>query len=134
MCTAENTLILIIADNGHRQQEQIDLSKAFDEFAVQKSSLWDPPRSKDELTISSGSIDWPLAHHLHNPSFSTLTPHEPTTADASNPCTWQIMGNSREPQKTSIFDFLARREVDDEFAHDLRHILSCDENWLAKIR
>lgn len=33
-----------------------------------KSPLWNPPRRREEVVIPSGSLDWPLAHHLHNPS------------------------------------------------------------------
>lgn len=84
--------------------------------------------------IPSGSLRWPLAHHLHNPSFTTMTPHTGETADVSNPCVWLIMANAYEPGETLIFDHLARREVDDGLTRYPKHILACHEDWLGKIR
>ncbi|KAI9653515.1 MAG: hypothetical protein M1821_007023 [Bathelium mastoideum] len=112
----------------------LNLQQEFAHFQLTESALWNPPRPKDELVPPSGSLHWPLAHHLHNPSFTTLNALGGGTEDETNPCVWLIMANSFMSGETMIFDHLARREVVDGFKMYPKHILACHEQWLSRVR
>ncbi|KAF1963756.1 hypothetical protein CC80DRAFT_12593, partial [Byssothecium circinans] len=117
------------------QQERVfNLPEAFREFQEFESVSWASPRRKDELVAPSGSLTWPIAHHLHNPSFQTLTPHEGETEDATSSCVWMIIANNFVPGKTFIFDHLSRRESVDGLQIYPQTILDLHETWLSKIR
>jgi hypothetical protein len=53
----------------------------FARFKKEEPALWKPARSANELVPPSGQLESPIAHHLHNPSFYTLTPHDGETAE-----------------------------------------------------
>ncbi|KAH7379497.1 hypothetical protein BKA66DRAFT_466078 [Pyrenochaeta sp. MPI-SDFR-AT-0127] len=111
-----------------------NLPEAFREFQELESTSWARPRRKDELVPPSGSLEWPIAHHLHNPSFQTLTPHEGETEDATSACVWLIIANNFVPGKTFIFDHLSRRESVDGLQIYPQSILDLHETWLSKVR
>ncbi len=111
-----------------------DIEQEFASFRQTESNLWQPPRPQSELVRPSGTLDWPIAHHLHNPSFTTMDPHDGETMDESNPCVWLVMANSFVPGKTFIFDHLSRREASDGLKEYPKSILECHEQWLAKLR
>lgn len=94
----------------------------------------EPTAAKDELVPPSGDFNWPIAHHLHNPSFVTQYPYHGETADPTTPCIALIMANTFVNGKTLIFDHLARREITDGLVDYPVNILACHEDWLFKIR
>ena len=81
----------------------------------------------------SGDFNWPIAHHLHNPSF-TQNPHNRETADPTNPCIVLVMATAFVKGKALIYDHLARLEVVDGLVDYPEHILRCHEAWLLKLR
>jgi hypothetical protein len=108
--------------------------KSFHEFQELESRSWTHYRRSDELVPPSGSLEWPIAHHLHNPSFQTLTPHNGETEDATTSCIWMIIANNFVPGKTLIFDHLSRRESIDGLEVYPRSILKIHEDWVSEIR
>ena len=110
------------------------LKQEFIEFQKTESRLWNPPRREDELVPPSGDLNWPISHHLHNPTFITRTPHDGETEDDTNPCIWLIMANSFVQGKTLIYDHLARREGSDGLKEYPPAILHCHEEWLSTVR
>lgn len=115
--------------------DAFDYRSEFVKFQKTESVLWDPPRREDELVLPSGDLDSPIAHHMHNPSFITLTPRGGETADETNPCVWLIMAAGAFVKgKTLIYDHLARREVVDGLKDYPKRILRCHEEWLSIIR
>src|ERR1700728_676995 len=64
----------------------------------------------------SGSLHSPIAHHLHQPSYSTnnLDSDDAETADWTNGCTAMVMGNGFEEGVTFLFDHLHRRSQNSE--------------------
>jgi hypothetical protein len=119
---------------GSLNLRPFNVRQEFAEFQATESALWSPPRPSNELVRPSGSQDWPLAHHLHNPSFTTLQPYNEETEDDTNPRVWLIMANNFVPGKTLIFDHLARREIVDGLKMYPKEILACHERWLSRIR
>ncbi|KAF1848361.1 uncharacterized protein K460DRAFT_393453 [Cucurbitaria berberidis CBS 394.84] len=117
-----------------QQECGFNLPEAFREFQELESKSWTHPRRKDELVAPSGSLSWPIAHYLHNPSFQTLTPHEEETEDATSSCIWMIIANNFVSGKTFIFDHLSRRESVDGLQVYPQTILDLHETWLSKIR
>lgn len=110
------------------------LKNEFINFQKAESQLWNPPRREDELVHPSGDLNWPISHHLHNPTFITRTPHNGDTEDETNPCIWLIMANTFDKGKTLIYDHLARREGSDGLKEYPPPILQCHEEWLSTIR
>jgi hypothetical protein len=53
----------------------------FARFKKEEPALWKPARPANEFVPPSGQLESPIAHHLHNPSFYTLTPHDGETAE-----------------------------------------------------
>ena len=121
-------------EHSKSQQLAFNVSVEFTRFQGTESLLWSPPRRKDELVPPSGAFNWPIVHHLHNPSFSTQTPHNGETADPTNPCIGLIMANSFVIGKTFIYDHLARREIVDGLVDYPENILRCHEAWLFRMR
>jgi hypothetical protein len=119
---------------SNSKQAAFNVSQEFARFQEIESLLWSPLRRKDELVPPSGDFNWPIAHHLHNPSFVTQYPHNGETADPTTPCIALIMANTFLNGKTLIFDHLARREITDGLVDYPAHILACHEDWLLKIR
>jgi hypothetical protein len=153
--------LLILYWSGARHWAGVDTTKSvpfdyrvrFTALLDEEPSLLDPPRSAAELVMSSGELDSPIAHHLHDPSFNTNHLNGAETADETNACIWLIMKNGFEIGKTLIFNHLARRgkpeEVDgikayapdilkghEDFVESVRkHMLAMVEVvWGAKVR
>jgi len=120
--------------HSNLKQPAFNVSDEFARFQETESLLWNPPRRKDELVPPSGDFNWPIAHHLHNPSFITQNPHNGETADPTNPCIGLIMANMFVRGKTLIYDHLARHEIVDGLVDYPEHILRCHEAWLLKIQ
>jgi hypothetical protein len=115
-------------------EHAFNLSEAFRKFQDLESTSWVHPRRKDELVPPSGSLTWPIAHHLHNPSFQTLTPHSGETEDATSSCVWMILASNFVQGETFIFDHLSRRESVDGLQTYPQTILNHHETWLSTIR
>jgi hypothetical protein len=64
----------------------------------------------------SGSLHSSIAHHLHQPSYSTphLDNDDAETADWTNGCVAMIMGNGFEEGLTFIFEHVHRRSQNSE--------------------
>ncbi len=62
-----------------------------------------------QLVRPSGSLDAPLAHHLHQPSLATATPPSEITADVSNESIAMVMHNACR-NDTLIYDHIHRRK------------------------
>lgn len=82
----------------------------------------------------SGQYQSRLAHHLHNPSFHTLTPHNGETADETNLCINLVMQSGFAKGHTFNFDHLSRREIVDGIRKYPPHILQCHEEFTAHLR
>ena len=69
------------------------------------------PEKYSCLAPPSGSLDSIIAHHLHQPSFTTDPQNPRDTADRSNGCIAMVMGNAFQEGETLLFDSLHRRSV-----------------------
>ncbi|PNP54745.1 hypothetical protein THARTR1_04950 [Trichoderma harzianum] len=94
-----------------------DLDKSFLDFQAQESeifqSVFQQPPSPGLLVKLSGSLASPLAHRLHQPSFTTDCRDNAETADPSNGCLAMVMGNVYTPD-TLVFDHVHRRDAQSE--------------------
>jgi len=115
------------------------MNDAFSKFVDSEVSTWtahsDNIPSSDLLVRVSGSLQSPIAHHAHQPSFTTLQPRNSETADETNPCIVMIMGNAFEKSNSLIYDHLLRR---DEKSEGLKmypeDIVRCHEAFIQKVR
>ena len=79
-----------------------DLRQAFEDFKKEEIACWKiegrSPLPRDSFVRPSGSLHSPIAHHLHQPSYSTnnLDSDDAETADWTNGCTAMVMGNGFE--------------------------------------
>jgi hypothetical protein len=94
------------------------LDMAYEQFKVKELHSWrlagQKPPPRETLVRASGSLDAPLAHHLLQPSYTTLSPQDDSdTADPTNGCVAMLMGNLYTP-RTLVFDHLHRRSKDSE--------------------
>jgi len=94
------------------------MNNAFSKFADRETSTWaacgnNIPR-RELLVRVSGSLQSPIAHHAHQPSSTTLQPHDGETADETNPCIAIIMGNVFEKDDSLLYDHLLRRDEKSE--------------------
>jgi hypothetical protein len=131
LCTDLDQKAYSVTDKGE-VVSPFDYREEFATFKKMEPNLWNPPRPEDELVPPSGHLDSPIAHHLYNPSFATMTPRGGETADETNPCIWLVMANGLEKGRTLIFDHLARREVNDGIKAYPARVLQCHEAFLAK--
>ncbi len=97
-----------------------DLRQEFGGFEKEEIACWEfvgrSPLPRDAFVRPSGSLHSPIAHHLHQPSYSThdLDSGDAGTADWTNGCVAMIMGNAFEEGVTFIFDHLHRRSQNSE--------------------
>ena len=115
------------------------MDDAFSKFADSEVSIWatygDSVPSRDLLVKVSGSLQSPIAHHAHQPSFTTLRPRNGETADETNPCIAIIMGNAFEKDKSLIYDHLLRRDEKSEGLQNYpEDVKLCHEAYLQKVR
>jgi hypothetical protein len=115
------------------------MDDAFSKFADSEASIWathsDSVPSRDSLVRASGSLQSPIAHHAHQPSFTTLRPRNGETADETNPCIAIIMGNAFEKDKSLIYDHLLRRDEKSEGLQNYpEDVKLCHEIYLQKVR
>lgn len=88
----------------------MSLADSYDDFTGRENRCWggtgQRPASGDTFVSPSGSLEAPLAHRLHQPSYVTNHPqHNGETADMSNASTAISMGNLYHPD-TLLFDHL----------------------------
>jgi hypothetical protein len=114
------------------------LDEAYDQFKVKELHSWrlagQRPPPRDTLVRASGSLDAPLAHHLLQPSYTTLSPQDDSeTADPTNGCIAMVIGNLYTPG-TLVFDHLHRRSEDSEGLETLPEpVLDCHEDHTRDI-
>jgi hypothetical protein len=115
------------------------MNDAFSKFGDLEASTWaacsDNVPSRDLLVRVSGSLQSPIAHHAHQPSFTTLQPRNGETVDETNPCIAIIMGNAFEKGNSLIYDHLLRRDEKSEglqmYPED---VVRCHEAFIQKVR
>jgi len=115
------------------------MDDAFSKFVDSEVSTWascgDNVPSEDLLVRVSGSLQSSIAHHAHQPSFTTLQPRNCETADETNPCIVMIMGNEFEKGNSLLYDHLLRR---DEKSEGLKmypeDVVQCHEAFIQKVR
>ena len=90
----------------------------FEIFMEKENQAWEISRRTPErlscLVSPSGSLDSIIAHHLHQPSFTTDTQSGGDTADYSNGCIAMVMGNAFRQGESLLFDHLHRRSAKSE--------------------
>jgi hypothetical protein len=87
-------LLIVLVELPNR----IDLGQQFHVFKENELQAWKElgvvPEHQSRLIPPSGSLDSMIAHHLHQPSFTTNALADAhTTADKSNGCIAMVMGN-----------------------------------------
>jgi hypothetical protein len=115
------------------------MDDAFSKFADAEASIWatygDNVPSRDELVRVSGSLQSPIAHHAHQPSFMTLHLRNGETADETSPCIAMIMGNMFEKDQSLICDHLLMRDEKSEGLQNYpEDVKRCHELYLQKVR
>ena len=115
------------------------MDDAFSKFADSEVSIWaahgNSVPSRDLLGKVSGSLQSPIAHHAHQPSFTTLRPRNAETADETNPCIAMLMGNAFEKGKYLIYDHLLRRDENSEGLKTYpEEVKECHEAYVQKVR
>lgn len=70
------------------------------------------PPPMEHLVKPSGSLGSPLAHHLHQPSYTISFIDSGETADDTNGCMLMVMGNGYKPHETLVFDHIHRRSLE----------------------
>jgi hypothetical protein len=115
------------------------MNDAFSNFVDLEVSIWaaysDNVPSRDLLVRVLGSLQSLIAHHAHQPSFTTLQPRNGETVDETNPCMAIIMGNAFKKGSSLIYDHLLRR---DEKSEGLKmypeDVVRCHEAFIQKVR
>ncbi|GAQ36961.1 hypothetical protein ASPNIDRAFT_37346 [Aspergillus niger] len=125
----------------HREKStEIDHKAISDElssFQLAETQLWKDPlptRCSEHIVRPSGSWQARIAHHLHNPSYTTLHAKNGEVADATNGCTALIMNHHYDPELHFMFDHFHRREDFCPFAKYPDHIRAFHENHTDWIR
>lgn len=92
--------------------------RAFDRFSEHEVSAWKNITGKDYdkalLVKPSGSLKSPVAHHLHQPSFTTLNRENGETLDETNGCTRLLLETGFTANNSFVFDHIHRREEKSE--------------------
>lgn len=113
------------------------MSCAHHHFRNEETALWKdglPLRLPEHIVKPSGSWSARIAHHLYNPSFTTLRPEDGEVGDCTNGCTALIMGNAYDPNTYFMFDHFHRREEFDPFSKYPIHIKALHEAHTKEIR
>ncbi|PYH35665.1 uncharacterized protein BO87DRAFT_433432 [Aspergillus neoniger CBS 115656] len=125
----------------HREKStEIDHKAISDElssFQLAETQLWKDPlptRCLEHIVRPSGSWQARIAHHLHNPSYTTLHAKNGEVADVTNGCTALIMNHHYDPELHFMFDHFHRREDFCPFAKYPDHIRAFHENHTEWIR
>jgi hypothetical protein len=110
-----------------------DLHDSFRIFQQQECAAWKKDISPAHLVRPSGSLNAPLAHHLNQPSFTTIQSENGETADQTNGCIAMVMGNVYNTE-TLLFDHVHRREATSEAIKQYpSEILAHHENFTRSI-
>lgn len=113
------------------------ISDELSSFQLAETQLWKDPlptRCSEHIVRPSGSWQARIAHHLHNPSYTTLHAKNGEVADATNGCTALIMNHHYDPELHFMFDHFHRREDFCPFAKYPDHIRAFHENHTDWIR
>ncbi|PMD48011.1 hypothetical protein L207DRAFT_505117 [Hyaloscypha variabilis F] len=114
------------------------MDNAFSKFANLEVNTWaanGDSVSRDLLVRVSGSLCSRIAHHAHQPSFTTLRPHNGETADETNPCIAMIMGNAFEKNHSLLYDHLLRRDEKSEGLQNYpEDVVKCHEAFIQTVR
>jgi hypothetical protein len=93
--------------------KRINFHSAFQSFKTKEDQAWKAstclPEKNSCLVPPSGSLDSAIAHHLHQPSFTTKSLGSTDIADKSNGCIAMVMGTAFQEGETLLFDHLHRR-------------------------
>ena len=95
--------------------KRIILRAEFEIFMEKEVQAWKISKRTPEkfscLVPPSGSLDSIIAHHLHQPLFTTDRLNKGDTADYSNGCIAMVMGNAFRQGESLLFDHLHRRSI-----------------------
>lgn len=114
------------------------LTDSYDDFKDKENRCWggtgQRPTSGDTFVCPSGSLQAPLAYHLHQPSYITNhSQHDSETADMSNGSIAVVMGNLYRPD-TLLLDHLHRRCRESRGLVRLpTQVLRCHEDYTRDI-
>lgn len=86
------------------------------------------------LIPPSGSLNSPVACHLHCPSFTVADPYNQQTADESNVCIKQLIDIGFSPDRCLLYDHLSRREALDGLQFYPADILHIHESFTSELR
>jgi hypothetical protein len=120
------------------REEDYDLEDNFDEFKARETLAWRElgvARPPEFLIPPAGSLDAPVACHLHNPTFHVEDPYKAITEDPSSPTIYQLSQAGFSSGNCFLFDHVSRRnetEIYLSFYPDkVRHI---HENFALELR
>lgn len=116
----------------------LDMNNAFSKFANSEVNTWaanGDSVSRDLLVRVSGSLCSRIAHHAHQPSFTTLRPHNGKTADKTNPYIARIMGNAFKKNHSLLYDHLLRRDEKSKGLQKYpKDVVKCHEAFIQTVR
>ncbi|GKZ23491.1 hypothetical protein AbraIFM66951_008525 [Aspergillus brasiliensis] len=131
---------LLDLENHRETSTEIDhkaISEKLCNFQLAETQLWKDPlpnRCAEHIVRPSGSWHARIAHHLHNPSYTTLHARNGEVADATNGCTALIMNHHYDPGLHFMFDHFHRREDFCPFVKYPAHIRAFHEKHTEWIR
>ncbi|KAJ4857116.1 hypothetical protein T069G_08013 [Trichoderma breve] len=109
----------------------------FDLMVKAETTAWKHYGTVQETTFlipPSGSLNSPVACHLHCPSFTVIDPYSQETADESNVCIKQLIDIGFSPDRCVLYDHLSRREALDGFQFYPADILRIHESFTLELR
>ncbi|KAL2861591.1 hypothetical protein BJX68DRAFT_260407 [Aspergillus pseudodeflectus] len=120
------------------REEDYNLEDNFDEFKARETLAWRElgvARPPEFLIPPAGSLDAPVACHLHNPTFHVEDPYKAITEDPSSPTIYQLTQAGFSSGNCFLFDHVSRRDETEiylSFYPDkVRHI---HENFALELR
>jgi hypothetical protein len=118
--------------------KRINLDQEFIHFQKQENIEWQKlektPEEWSRSMCPAGSINSAIAHHLHQPSFTTSFASNQTVEDESNGCIAMVMGNAYRKGETLLYDHLHRRSVKSDGLEQLpKIILHLHEQFIHRI-
>lgn len=106
-----------------------------DELKSWEDSNESPQNDASSLVKPSGSLDSPVAYHLHQASYSTDYIENGETADWTNGCLAMVMGNGFVEGVSFVFDHLHRRHASSEGLQDYPdEVIDCHERFTQSLR
>jgi hypothetical protein len=137
-----NTVMAAIQGLANRgaitREGDYNLEHKFEEFKARETLAWRElgvERPPEFLIPPAGSLEAPVACHLHNPMFHVDNPHKAILEDASNPTICQLSRAGFSSANSFIFDQVSRRDETEIYLscypEKLRHI---HENFALQLR